>query len=138
MRNVLIGLLVTGVGFSMSAPLMANTKLRADFVKFYADEDANEEFQALVKKAACYVCHVKGEDKKTVRNPYGKALHDALEKSEFPMEEYKKDPEKFAAQLKEIMKKIEEEKSGDEQYKTFGERMKHHLLPGGNVEGKQE
>lgn len=138
MKKLLIGLLLAGLAISMRAPALANTKLKADFGKVYAGEEANEEFQALVKKAACYVCHVKGEDKKKVRNDYGKALHDALEKDKFPMDEYKKEPEKFAERLKDIMKKIEEEKSGDETYKTFGERIKNNLLPGGNLEGKKD
>lgn len=106
------------------------------FKKNYAGDGANKELVALVDEAKCNVCHVNKEDKKKVRNPYGKALHDALEKDKFPMAEFKKDNAKYADRLKEIFKKLEGEKSADEKHKTFGDRMKANLLPGGDKDGK--
>ncbi|MCA9128380.1 MAG: hypothetical protein KDB22_14940 [Planctomycetales bacterium] len=137
MKKVLMGLLMASLAL-VSAPARANSKLKADFAKIYADEKADKEFVDLVKKAGCWVCHVDGEDKKKVRNPYGKSLHEMLEKDKFPMAEYKKDPAKYADRLKEIFKKVEAEKSGDEEHKTFGDRIKAKLLPGGNIKGKKD
>lgn len=54
------------------------------------------------------------------------------------MAEFKKEPAKFADQVKEILKKVEAQESGDEKHKTFADRMKAKLLPGGNVKGKKE
>lgn len=137
MKKVLVGLLVACFA-TLTVPAYANSKLKADFLRVYAGDKANEDFKALAKKGGCYVCHVKGEDKKKVRNIYGKALHELLEKDKFPMKEYKKDPKKFAKRLEAILKKSEAEKSGDEKHKTFGDRIKANLLPGGNVEGKKD
>lgn len=106
------------------------------FAKIYAGEDATEEFKALVEEAKCNLCHVAKEDKKKVRNVYGKALQELLKKDEFPIAEFKKDQEKYAERLKELFKKSEGEKSGDETHKTFGDRMKANLLPGGDKDGK--
>ena len=73
-----------------------------------------------------------------MRNPYGAALHEALEKDEFPLDAFKKDQEKYASRLKDLFKKIEEEKSGYEDLKTFKARMDAKKLPGGNTEGKKD
>lgn len=135
MKNVVFGLAVAGFALMSASPAFAIKQLNDQFKAVYAGDDANEEFVELVKDGKCYVCHVKGE-KKTVRNTYGKALHEAIEKDEFPVKEFKADPEKYAERLKDIFKKIEEEKSGDEEHKTFADRMKANLLPGGDKEGK--
>ena len=65
-------------------------------------------------------------------------LLDLDEKDEFPVKDFEKYPEKYTERLLAIFKKVEAEKSGDEQYKTFADRMKADLLPGGNVQGKQD
>lgn len=106
------------------------------FKDVYAGEAANAELKTLINDAKCNVCHIEKEDKKKVRNPYGKALHDALEKDEFPISEFKKDPAKYAERLNSILKKLESEKSADEKHKTFGDRLKANLLPGGDKDGK--
>ncbi len=136
MKSVCFGLACI-VALSIASPAMARAKIKTHFGKVYAGDDANEEFQALVKKGGCYVCHVKGE-KKDVRNVYGKALEKAFEKDEFPVKDFEKDPEKYAERLTAIFKEVAKEKSGDEKYETFADRMKANLLPGGNVEGKKD
>ena len=138
MRNFLIALAVACFVSTVSTPAFAIKQLNDQFKKVYAGDDANEEFKKLVSEAKCNVCHVNKENKKKVRNPYGTALHEALEKAEFPLADFKKDPEKYADQLDEILKKVGEEKSGDEEHKTFAARIKANLLPGGNIEGKKE
>lgn len=138
MKRFLLALLVVAFSVSATAPAFAVSKLKGYFAAEYAGEKANDEFKGLVKSAGCYVCHVKGEDKKKVRNVYGKALHEAFEKDEFPLKDWAKDQDKYAERLKDIFKKVNEAKSGDEEHKTFNDRMKANLLPGGNVEGKKD
>ncbi|MCA9190343.1 MAG: hypothetical protein KDB03_01220 [Planctomycetales bacterium] len=135
MRRVLLALALASVLVPGSQAL-AFKQIADQFKGKYAGDEANADFKELVKKAGCNVCHVKGEDKKKVRNPYGNALHEALEEAEFPVADFKKNPEKYAEKLKEIMTKVEEEKCKDEEHKTFGARIKANLLPGGDVDGK--
>ncbi len=138
MKRILLVVAVAVFAVSNASQAFAIKQLNDHFKKMYAGEEANEEFKKLVAEAKCNVCHVNRENKKKVRNPYGKSLHEALEKAEIPLDELKKDPEKFSEQLTEIFKKVAEEKSGDEEYKTFAARMKANLLPGGNTDGKPE
>jgi len=137
MKKICFVLILAGFALSTVSPVFAIKQFKDAFGENYAGDTANADFKKLVEEAKCYVCHVKGE-KKEVRNTYGTALHEALEKVKFPVKEFKKNPEKFAAQVKEIFKSVEPEASGDEQHKTFADRMKANLLPGGNVEGKKE
>jgi hypothetical protein len=138
MKNYLVAALAVAMACSASSNVFAVSKLKKAFADQYAGEKANEDLKGLVKKAGCYVCHVKGEDKKKVRNVYGKALHEAFEKDKFPLKDWSKDPEKYADRLKDLFKKVEEAESGDKEHKTFGARIKANLLPGGDVEGKKE
>lgn len=125
---------VCSVGLASNA--YAIKPFQEHFAKIYAGEGSTDEFKALVDEAKCNVCHVAKEDKKKVRNVYGKTLQELLKKDEFPIAEFKKDQEKYAERLKELFKKSEGEKSGDETHKTFGDRMKANLLPGGDKDGK--
>ena len=127
-------LMVVLVGLPSKA--YAIKPFQEQFLKIYAGEEASEEFKALVDEAKCNICHIVKEDKKKVRNVFGKALQQLLEKDEFPIAEFKKDQEKYAERLKELFKKTEGEKSGDDKHKTFGDRMKANLLPGGDKDGK--
>jgi hypothetical protein len=136
MRRLLCFASVCGLVLTLSSPVWAIKQLQDQFKKNYAGEKADGEFVKLVEEAKCNVCHVDKEDKKKVRNKFGAALHDALEKEKFPLADFKKDQEKYAQQLKDIFKKLEGEKSGDDKHKTFGDRMKAKLLPGGDKEGK--
>lgn len=138
MKRFLLALAVAGFTLSCTTPAFAIKQLNDQFKAVYAGEKADEGFKKLVSEAKCNVCHVEKENKKKVRNPYGSALHEALEKDEFPLAEFKKDQEKFAERLKDIFKKVSEEKSGDEEHKTFADRIKANLLPGGNTKGKKD
>jgi cytochrome c553 len=137
MKKYIVALAVACFATTCATPAFAKKQFNDQFKKIYAGDKANEDFVKLVKEAKCNVCHVKGEKKK-VRNTYGKALHEAVEKAEFPVKEFKKDQEKYAEQLKEIFKKIEDSKSGDKEHETFKARMKANLLPGGDTDGKME
>lgn len=136
-KKFVCGLAVVLLTANTMTPALAVSKLKKAFAAQYAGEKASEELKELVKDAGCYACHVKGEKKK-VRNDYGKALEKAFEKNEFPLKDWEKDQDKYADKLKDIFKKVEGEKSGFEEHKTFGDRIKANLLPGGDVEGKKE
>lgn len=136
MRKLFNLFLVSFVAMGVAQPVWAIKPFQDRFKAVYADGKADKEFVALVEEAKCNICHVEKEDKKKVRNPYGKAVHDALEKDKFPIAEFKKDPTKYADRLNEILKKVEGEKSADEKNKTFGDRIKANLLPGGDKDGK--
>ncbi len=138
MKKFLLVALVTGFLCSSTSPVFAVKQLKDAFGKQYAGDKADEGFKKLVEEASCNVCHVDKENKKKVRNPYGEAVHAILEKDKFPLKDYQKDPanEKLATRLADLLKKLEGEKSGDEAHKTFADRMKANLLPGGDVKGK--
>ncbi len=138
MKKFLLLAVVAGFVFSSASPAFAVKQLKDAFSKQYAGEKADEGFKKLVADASCNVCHVDMENKKKVRNPYGEAVHTILEKDKFPLKEFAKEPEKFAERIADLLKKVEAEKSGDEAHKTFADRMKANLLPGGNVKGKKE
>jgi len=105
------------------------------WVKVYVDSSDNEEFKKLAGEAKCNVCHIDGENKKK-HNPYGEALEDAgLLKKTFPPKRFKDEPDKVRKEVEEILKKVEGEKANG-QDKTFGERIKAGMLPGGDVKGK--
>lgn len=138
MKRFLVVAIVAGFAISLASPAFAIKQFQDQFRAIYAGEKADEAFVALVEEAKCNVCHVEKENKKKVRNPYGSALHEAIEKDEFPVGDFKKDPknEKLVERLTDIFKKIAEEKSGDEEHKTFTARMEAKLLPGGDKDGK--
>ena len=138
MKKFLAVAVVAGFAISLASPAFAIKQLQDQFRATYAGEKADEGFKALVTEAKCNVCHVEKEDKKKVRNPFGAALHEALEKDEFPLKDFKKDPknEKLVERLNDLFKKVSEEKSGDEEHKTFADRMEAKLLPGGDKDGK--
>ncbi len=138
MKKFWIVLVVAGFTVSTLTPAFANKQLKDAWSAQYAGEDANADFKKLVDEAKCNVCHVNKEDKKKVRNPYGSALHEALEKDEFPVKDFKKDPAKYAERLQKLFQEIETAESGDEAHKTFADRVKANLLPGGNTDGKKE
>ncbi|MCA9155888.1 MAG: hypothetical protein R3C99_19305 [Pirellulaceae bacterium] len=113
-----------------AAPAQAFPPFKAAFTERYVDKSDNEGFKAAAKEASCNVCHVKDE-KKSVQNEYGHALHEELEKSgEKPKELMKSDKEKLLKLLDEAFTAVEKEKSKGG--KTFGELIKSGMLPAGN------
>jgi hypothetical protein len=101
----------------------------------YAEKSTNDGFKKLAMEAKCNVCPIDGENKKK-HNPYGDVLeHDGLTKKNFPPAKFKEDLEGTRKKVEEILKKIEDKKAEGSD-KTFGQRMKDGLLPGGDVKGK--
>jgi CxxC motif-containing protein (DUF1111 family) len=129
---IYLPLFLAVVGFNIS-PAMAIKQFNDQFTATYAKDSKNEEFKKLVDEAKCNVCHIKDENKKK-RNEYGDAVAEFLRKKDFPADRFKKEPEKCKEEIEAAFKKVEEKKAKDG--KTFGEKLKEGLLPGGNVDGK--
>lgn len=110
-----------------ATPSFAISEFGKQFKDQVMDSDAPDEFKKAVKKANCYVCHVKGKDKKEVRNEYGQAVKKFLTAEDFPREYLKSNPEEAKAKILEGFKKANEIKSTDG--RTFGEKIKANELP---------
>ncbi len=118
-----------------SRTAFATKEFGEHFGKYYVADSKSEDFKKLVAEAKCNVCHIEGENKKK-HNPYGETLKAAgLLKKTFA-EMIKKEPDKARKEIEEILKKTEEKKASGKD-KTFGERIKAGLLPGGDAKGKQ-
>jgi hypothetical protein len=139
MKKSFAMLIMVGLVSSFSMPAFAVKQLNDKFLEIYASPESKESsdaFKTLAKETKCNVCHIQGENKKK-RNPYGEALHKALEEIKFPVKEFAKDAKnpKYADQLKEVFKKVGDQKAGSTD-KTFAARIKAGELPGGDKEGK--
>ncbi len=112
--------------------LLANTSLaNSTFSKHwkakYASKDADADFQKAVKGQGCFICHIKDQDKKKVRNEYGKAIHEYLKAEDFPKDYVKENPEEAKAKILEGFKKAGKHKSKDG--KTFAEKIANNEIP---------
>jgi hypothetical protein len=114
-------------------PASALPLFKKDFTDKYVEGSGDAAWEETVKKASCYVCHVKGEDKE-VRNAYGEALAkliegDAKERLAAAKEAGTTDAEneKLAKELMEAFTKVEKMKSPSGP--TYGELLKAHKLP---------
>lgn len=139
MRKRFAMLIMVALVSGLSMPAFAIKQLNDKFIEIYASaesKDASEAFKVLAKEAKCNVCHIQGENKKK-RNPFGEAMHKAIEEAKFPTKDFGKNPTnaKYVDQVKDIFKKVVEQKAGNTD-KTFAERMKAGELPGGDKEGK--
>lgn len=125
-RFVLTAALAGGLVMSLpvrtaQATMNFKNAFEAKYVKADSTDAAEQALAAAVKEAKCNVCHT-GTSKK-MRNAYGKALDQLLDKAE-------KDPVKIT----EALEKVAAEKSNpeDANSKTFGELLKEGKLPGAN------
>lgn len=137
MKKSLIVVVMMSILVSGALPALAIKPLNDQFKAKYVDDKATAGFKTAIEEAKCNVCHVGGDKKK--RNPFGEAFEKQMKKDNFPFADLKKNPKdlpKYADRLNDIFKKIEDEKSGDKEKRTFAERMKADLSPGGDKEGK--
>ena len=112
----------------LASPAMAISEFGKQWKnEFLGGEDVDEDFKRAGRKAGCYVCHVKGEDKKKVRNEYGNAIHKFLKAEDFSKEYVKANPEEAKKKILEGFKKAGEAKSKDG--KTFTDKIKNNELP---------
>ena len=131
MKRAFVLMLVAAV--MTSSPAMAISHFKKVWGEHYTPsegpgaDDVDPEFKKATRKAGCYLCHVKGEDKKKVRNEYGEALHKYLKAEDFSKDRIKAEPEKVQEEIVAAFKKVEEMKSKDE--KTFGAKIKANELP---------
>ncbi len=111
----------------LATPVMAISEFGKQWKNEYLGDDANDDFKKVGRKAGCNVCHVNKEDKKKVRNEYGKAVHEFLKAEDFPKEYLKDNPEEAKAKILEGFKKAGEKKSSDG--KSFAEKIEANELP---------
>jgi hypothetical protein len=111
----------------VASPAIANSTFSKMWKGKYAGKDADEGFQKAVKGQGCYICHVKSEDKKKVRNEYGMAIHEYIKAEDFPKDYVKDNPEEAKAKILEGFSKAGKHKSKDE--KAFEEKIKNNEIP---------
>ena len=110
-----------------ATPALAISEFSKQWKNEYLGEGTDEDFVKAGRKAGCYICHVKGEDKKKVRNEYGNAVQEFLKSKDFPKEYVKANPEEAKKKSLEGFKKAGEQKSKDE--KTFAEKIENNEVP---------
>ena len=111
-----------------ATPAMAISEFGKQWKNHYlGGEDVDDEFKTAGRKAGCYVCHVKGEDKKKVRNEYGEVINKYLKAEDFPKDYIKDKPEEAKKKILEGFKKAEAHLSKDG--KKFGDKIKNNELP---------
>ena len=120
--------LVFGCLFMLATPTMAISEFGKQWKnKYLSGDDVDEDFVKLGRKAGCYVCHVKKEDKKEVRNEYGNAVQKFLKSKDFPKEYVKENPDEAKKKILEGFKKAGELMSKDK--KKFADKIKNNELP---------
>jgi hypothetical protein len=121
-------IVVFGCLMLLASPAMAISEFGKQWKDAYlSGDDVDEEFKTEGRKAGCYVCHVKGEDKKKVRNEYGNAIHKFLKAEDFPKEYLKANPEEAKKKILEGFAKAGELESKDG--KKFADKIKSNELP---------
>lgn len=110
-----------------ASPAMATSDFARQWKAEFLTEDTDEDFAKLAKKTGCYVCHVKGEDKKEVRNEYGIALSKYLKSKELSKDYIKENPEEAKKKFQEGFKKGGEAESKDK--RKFADKIKANELP---------
>jgi hypothetical protein len=130
MKRILALSLVLIALLGITSPAFAIKEFNDQWKATYAEKDP---IKGLSEAAKCNVCHVQGEDKKTVRNPYGQEVAKILKKKDI-VPRMKTEPDKCKAEMEAAFKKIESIKAKDG--KTYGEKIKAGELPGGNKDGK--
>jgi hypothetical protein len=120
--------LMFGCMLLMASPAMAIAEFGKQWKeKYLSGDDVSEEFKSAGRKAGCFTCHVKDEDKKKVRNEYGQALHKFLKAADFPKEYLKANPEEAQKKIFEGFDKATDMMSKDG--KKFGDKIKNGELP---------
>lgn len=112
----------------LAAPATATSTFSKTWKAKYVDEEKlGEESYKVFRRAGCYICHVKGEDKEEVRNEYGMAVRKFLKNEDFPKDWVEENPEEAEKRILEGFKKANEleSKAGEK----FGDKIKAGKLP---------
>jgi hypothetical protein len=111
----------------LGLPSYAINLFHAEWKQHYLTGNPNALFVASARKAGCYICHVKGESKKDVRNEYGAALSKHLDADEFPKAWVKANPEEAKRRIVAAFKNVEVDQSKDNE--EFGQKIRAGKLP---------
>jgi len=135
MKNLtLVVAAIVAASFLSAEPAYAIKPFADAFVeKYNLKEPKTDEQKALaaeVKEAKCALCHAP-KDKK-VRNDYGEALDELLDKGDYSSKRRKDEPEEVQKELFAALEKVEKGKS--KEGGTYGERIKAGKLPGKMLE----
>lgn len=106
--------------------LVQSVLARPDYKKVVDSTTKQTKIAPVVEELKCNFCHVDKQEKK-VRNDYGQALA-KCGLSEEKFKELKADKEKLAEYVKQVMKKVEGEKSANGV--PFGDLIKAGKAPG--------
>ncbi|MFO0912450.1 MAG: hypothetical protein U0795_05815 [Pirellulales bacterium] len=135
MVRLFAGFAIAAVAFGvLTSTAQALPPFKNAFEQKYVKDSTNADWQALVKKEGCNICHVKGEKEKNKQNAYGKELNKLIEgDAQARLKEAKangtdkEETEKLLKELDAAFKKVEEMKSPTGE--TFGELLKAGKLP---------
>ena len=133
---------------------VATPAFSKEFVKVYVDpvKDATDSdkkafyLAAKAKTGKCWICHVnmtsegeKGLGKK-IRNNYGRALSEFLDKENYSSKRRKAEPEKVSAEIRDAFKKVGAMKSdpNNPDSPTFDELIASGKLPGDNLPNPED
>jgi len=84
----------------LASPVLATSEFNKQWKeKYLSGDDVDKDFVKTARKHGCYICHVVKEDKKKVRNEYGKAIHEFLKAEKFTKEYVKENPEKAQKEI---------------------------------------
>ncbi|QEF99932.1 hypothetical protein Mal15_39990 [Stieleria maiorica] len=112
----------------LASPALATSEFSKQWKnKYLSGDDVDADFVKKARKHGCYICHVNKEDKKKVRNEYGKAIHEFLKAEDFPKDWVKENPEEAEKLIYAGFEKAGEKKSKDG--KTFAEKIKAGEVP---------
>lgn len=111
----------------MASPVLATSEFNKQWKAKYLTDETDEDYVKTARKHGCYICHVVKEDKKKVRNEYGKAIHKFLKAEDFPKDWVKDNPEEAKKKIFAGLEKAGEAKSKDG--KTFAEKIKNNEIP---------
>lgn len=134
-KTLLVGSLVV----ALAAPAFAIAPFKKVFFEVYVkpdSDDPNEKaFAALAKPIAtgdCWICHSKWKKSdKHVRNNYGKALSEFLDRKNFSEDRMEAEKDKCNQEIRAALEKVAAMKSNpkDPNSPTFGELIKSGKLP---------
>jgi hypothetical protein len=109
-------------------------EFQAQYVKPDSDDEKVKAFAELAaskETGQCLVCHVKGEEK-SVRNRFGAALAELLDKDNFKKQRLDGEPDEVKKEIVAAFEKVTAQKSDadDENSPTFGELLAQGKFPG--------
>lgn len=121
------------VGYCLAPNLMGLTEFKKSFTEKYAGKTTDPDWQKMVRRAGCNVCHIPGK-KKEEHNPYGQSLEDLIpgnaeERHKAAKSEGREKEEmaKILAELEEAFTKVEAMEASPGE--TYGDRIRAGKLP---------